>query len=284
MDFYAEKHTYNLIEFKTKKRALNFSQRDYCADLLSALSSHPSKTEAYGLSLMYQAKVNLLSAEVEGYEALLRWTHKDVGYINPETCLEIAESFGLSRALQMWVLHKACFDMYQHPFMQCAVNVDPNLLCMDMAREIMGILSDYKISPSRLQLEITEHNAPYSMGSLAAVVSWLRKQGVQIALDDFGTGHATIAYLAKVDLDYVKIDKSLVQGIADSSFMKQELMAIMDLISVSGARIICEGVESHEDALFLKRIGVEQVQGYFFHKPAKLEDLLNFRMSSQQTA
>jgi EAL domain-containing protein (putative c-di-GMP-specific phosphodiesterase class I) len=163
--------------------------------------------------------------------------------------------------------------MQTYPLLNAAINMCPTLLDHAMAQEILNIVKQADLSPDRLTLELTEYYPPSDMAELARVVAFLRKSGVRIALDDFGTGHATMAYLAHVDLDEVKIDKSLIQGIGESTIMRQELATILDLISVSGARVTCEGVETQEDALALKNMGVEQIQGYFFAKPSFLSHI-----------
>lgn len=249
------------------------SEQRYRDSLLHALMLHPALPHN-PLFLMYQKKIDLNTGNVAGYEALLRWVHKDAGYISPEICLQIAEAYDLSRELHMWVVHQACFDMRRSKSLQVAVNICPALLDKQMAEDIMEIIYEMGISPDRLHIELTEHNPPKNMFELAKNVAWLRQRGVKVALDDFGTGHATMSYLAKVDLDYVKIDKSYVQGIGFDPDKKAMFKNLLSLISVTGAKVIAEGVEDQDDLNTLTDLGVDQAQGYFFDKPQAIDMIL----------
>jgi len=236
------------------------------------------------LSLYFQPKVNLKTGEVIGYEALMRCLGGDLGYTTPERILEMAAFYGLTDDLNRWVVTQTCQALKEIPSIHVAMNICPQSLTKEFALFTLETLLKEGISPSRLQMEITEQNKASDLKTLAHTISWLRRQGITIALDDFGTGHATMEYLINLDLDLVKIDRSYVQGIENDKGKRTTLKAMINLIQTCDVPILCEGIENKEQQKVLKSLGIEWGQGYYLGMPTSLDELKETILAPTKTA
>lgn len=225
------------------------------------------------LSLSFQPKVSLLTHQLVGAEALIRWSHPIFGEVPPEHFISLAEENGMILQIGDWVLESACRQMRQwrethQPFGPLSVNLagaqlrQPNLVA-----RIEQLLDDNGLEPGCLQLEITENFIMSQTGEALAVLHKLKKLGVQLAIDDFGTGYSSLSYLKRLPLDILKIDQSFVRGLPEDTHDAAIVRAIIALGRSMQLTVIAEGVENSEQQKFLAAEGCEQMQGYIISLP-----------------
>lgn len=221
-----------------------------------------------GLMLHYQPQVRMSDRRIFGYEALLRFRKKEGGFLSPEEVLNVLTRQNLHAPFMQWLLHEGIKTARTLPsHITLSLNICATELNSVTVDSILRTLERMQCPARQLCIEITETKAPPSFKALAKQVLRLRSSGVNVSLDDFGTGHATLNYVAHVDLDCIKIDQSYIKGI-DGCFEKQDILAnMLDLIDVSDAQIIAEGIETFEEAECLQRMGLALGQGYFYGRP-----------------
>ncbi|PWK68357.1 bifunctional diguanylate cyclase/phosphodiesterase [Aminobacter sp. AP02] len=223
--------------------------------------------------LHYQPQLDLSSGRVVGYEALLRWRHPERGMISPAEFISVAEETGMIAPIGEWVLRKACIDARQLPD-DCfvAVNISP---VQFMTRDFLGIveriMKETGIEPKRLELELTESAMMQDRDRAALILKQLTAIGISVAVDDFGTGYSNLAYLIDFSFHKLKIDRSFVSRMETDSNSGAVVSTIVGLSRALGVRTIAEGVETEHQATLLKAAGCQEVQGYFFGRPAPLE-------------
>jgi diguanylate cyclase (GGDEF)-like protein/PAS domain S-box-containing protein len=234
--------------------------------------------ERQELSLFYQPKISLLTQQLVGAEALIRWHHPTFGEVPPEHFIALAEENGMILQIGDWVLEQACKQMCEWntvflPFGSLSVNLagaqlrQPNLLA-----RIEQLLSDNHLQPDCLQLEITENFIMSQAEEALAVLHKLKKLGVQLAIDDFGTGYSSLSYLKRLPLDILKIDQSFVRGLPDDQHDAAIVRAIIALGRSMQLTVIAEGVENPEQQQFLADEGCAQIQGYIVSLPLRPEE------------
>ncbi|TKK36273.1 bifunctional diguanylate cyclase/phosphodiesterase [Pseudomonas sp. CFBP13528] len=225
------------------------------------------------LSLYYQPKRSLITHELIGAEALIRWHHPTFGDVPPEHFIALAEENGTILQIGDWVLEQACRQLHAwqgafEDFGPLSVNLagaqlrHPNLLS-----RIEQLLRDYRLEPGCLQLEITENFIMSQAEEALAVLHQLKGLGVQLAIDDFGTGYSSLSYLKRLPLDFLKIDQSFVRGLPDDPHDAAIVRAIIALGHSMQFTIIAEGVENPAQQAFLAAEGCEQMQGYIVSLP-----------------
>jgi diguanylate cyclase (GGDEF)-like protein len=236
--------------------------------------------------LHYQPKVNIVSGEVTGAEALIRWNDPVSGLTLPGRFIPILEETGLIHDVGRWALRKAMED-YQRwrneglPAVRIAVNVSPlQLRNQNFVAEIQQAVSVAPDAAAGLQLEITEsvimQDINHSIGSLLAI----RALGVTIAIDDFGTGFSSLSYLAKIPVDTLKIDRSFVVEMASATGGLTLVSVIINLAHALKLNSVAEGVETEEQLRQLRLLGCDEMQGYLFGKPVPVETFEQKYMSS----
>ena len=231
------------------------------ADLRTAI-------ENGGLSLAYQPVVNNSGEKTIGVEALVRWNHPERGNITPGEFIPIAEDSGLISALGEWVLRRACLDGKAWPSISVAVNVSPlQFRRTDFVDMVKRILVETQFEPARLELEVTESTFLGNVATAEAAMRQLKNAGVQLALDDFGTGYSSLLYLRKFPFDRLKIDQSFTGSIEKAADAAAIVHAIVSLGRGLGMKVTAEGVETAEQAMFLRAAGVHAMQGFRFGKP-----------------
>ncbi len=230
------------------------------------------------LSLHWQPKVDIASWHIVGAEALMRWTHPDLGEVAPTEFIAIAEQAGLIDSLGRWALREA-FRAAAGPLagLTVSVNVSPLQLrdpsLVTLARDA---LQEYRASPAQLELEITESvfidDSEHALGQLHA----LRELGLRIGLDDFGTGYSSLAYLRRFPFDTLKIDRAFV----NEMLLRKDARAIVQMISqladTLGMRTVCEGVETEQQLTAVAQAGCHEVQGYLVSTPLPIGAFMRF--------
>ncbi|WP_159788147.1 EAL domain-containing protein [Sodalinema gerasimenkoae] len=233
--------------------------------------------------LHYQPQIDLASGKIVAVEALIRWQHPERGRVPPDRFIPIAEETGAIHAIGEWVLRTACQqhrDWVKMGFkpLKMAVNLSarqfqqPNLL-----GTIVEILEDTQMKASYLELEITETTAVKDVELSISVLHRLREMGVQIAMDDFGTGYSCLSFIKQFPLDTLKIDRSFVRDLTRDSSDAAIAKTIVALGQGLNLIVLAEGVETNEQAEFLKSIHCDLAQGYLFSRPVpgtEIPDLL----------
>lgn len=242
------------------------------------------------LSLHYQPQADVKTNVLTGIEALLRWSHPELGQVSPVKLIPLAEETDLIVPLSEWVLQTACKQnrLWQEAGLQLvpvAVNFSlrqfhqPNFVKM-----VMRTLEETRLEPQWLEIEITEaaiaHNPDYALQTLQA----LRQIGIRFALDDFGTGQTSLSYLQKFSFHTLKIDRSLIQILKDNPHDSAMVRAIVASGRSFNLRVVAEGVENLQQLEILQRLQCEEVQGYWFSRPLKPEEATQFLVRSRVEA
>ncbi|APG27536.1 hypothetical protein A7E78_06585 [Syntrophotalea acetylenivorans] len=232
--------------------------------------------------LVYQPQVNLCSGQIVGVEALVRWQSDNLGIIPPCEFIPIAEETGLIRPLGEWILRTACqqavtWQHTNHPPLRLAINLSvcqlgqPNLVEL-----IVKILRETGLPPQLLELEITESVFMKQKESATLILGQLQQLGIQIAIDDFGTGYSSLSYLKNVPIDRIKIAQEFVRDIPEDPDDVAIVQAIIAMTSRLGLKQIAEGVETIDQLDFLRQHGCHDMQGYYFAKPMRAKQLMDF--------
>jgi EAL domain-containing protein (putative c-di-GMP-specific phosphodiesterase class I) len=222
------------------------------------------------LELHYQPQVDVRTGRIIGAEALLRWHNPQRGYISPTSFIPIAEDTGLIVPLGEWVFDRACaqaaaWQRLGFPKIPIAVNVSGvQFQRQDIAEVVQRKLAAYNLDPSLLHIEITETAIVSARERAIALLAQLRAMGVRLALDDFGTGYSSLSYLKSFPIDTLKIDRSFVAEMLTDHTTASIIEAIISMTRILGLSVIAEGVEDHAQLAFLKQIGCDVVQGYYF--------------------
>jgi diguanylate cyclase (GGDEF)-like protein len=233
------------------------------------------------LDLYYQPKIHLETGELIGVEALLRWHHPERGSISPDHFIPLAEECGLISVLGEWVLRKACHQAkYWQDHFQRNINIAVNvssqqLFNTDFADIVLKEVFDAGISPSSLQLELTETLLMNDTTETIAILNKLKKAGVSLAMDDFGTGYSSLSYLNRLPVDMLKIDRSFVMDLEVNQENAAICSAIIAMAHALNLVVIAEGVETEVQKEFLYQQKCDQIQGYLISKPIPAETFEN---------
>ena len=221
------------------------------------------------LAVHYQPLAELESGEILGFEALLRWTHPQLGPISPVTFIRLAEESGLIIRLGDWVLREACREAASwNPPLKLAVNLSPvQFMQDDLVGAVEAILSETGLDPARLELEVTEGLLIKDADSALATLRRLKALGVRISMDDFGTGYSSLSYFRMFPFDKVKIDQSFVQDMIANPQSRAIIRSVIGLGRDLGVPVVAEGVETAEQLAALRDEGCDQVQGYLIARP-----------------
>jgi diguanylate cyclase (GGDEF)-like protein/PAS domain S-box-containing protein len=241
--------------------------------------------ESEELLVYYQPIVSLVNNSLEGFEALVRWNDQNEGMISPTEFIPIAEETGLIVPLGSWVLKQACkqlSDWHQHfsnSSLTISVNVSGEQFAQsELIQEIDEILEQTGINGSNLKLEITE-SVLIDNADLAQRILWeLRERKIKVSIDDFGTGYSSLSYLHRFPSNILKIDQSFVRRIGKADDNSAIIRTIINMSHELGLGLIAEGIETIEQLEFLKSLGCQSGQGYFFSKPvdaATMTELIN---------
>lgn len=232
--------------------------------------------------LYYQPQVDLLSGRVVGLEALVRWEHPVRGIISPGEFIPLAEESGLIVRLGDWVLHEACRQIKLWSTVglaprQTAVNVSAVQLSRgNLVESVRHALELSGIVPEQLELEITESfvmaNRDQSFKSLAEI----KALGVRLSIDDFGTGYSSLAYLQQLEVHKLKVDMSFVRDMLTNSSNASIVKAVIALGHSLGLEIIAEGVEEEEQAVHLRALQCDVIQGYLISRPLPTDEMTRF--------
>ncbi|KIL51547.1 histidine kinase [Jeotgalibacillus alimentarius] len=248
------------------------------SNLLNALHQAVEKDE---LEVYYQPKVNYQTKEITGVEALLRWTHPELGKVPPDKFIPLAEETGVILKLGNWVLREAINQLKvwhaQGKLITMAVNFSIRQIQHPrVVQTVQTVLHEAGIDPKYLEIELTEHTLIQSHD--AAKIHELKDIGLTIALDDFGTGYSSLKYIKDFPIDCIKIDRSFVDGMTQIPHIAALNSTIIHLAKQLDYGVIAEGVETQEQIDMLMKEGCYCMQGYFFSRPvpaAELQELFD---------
>jgi diguanylate cyclase (GGDEF)-like protein len=234
-------------------------------------------------ALHYQPKVDMATRQITGVEALLRWTHPDLGMLPPMQFISLAEETGLIVPIGRWVLKQACAQnaAWQRRGLRpisMAVNLSPRQFADEhLLRDIDEALATSGMSPALLQLEVTESMVMQNVSRAIKVLKAIQHRGIRLAIDDFGTGYSSMSLMKQFPIDTIKIDRSFVRDLAEDSEDQAITEAIIRMGKALGMMVIAEGVETTEQETFLRDHACDEMQGFLFSKPLPpqlLADLL----------
>ena len=232
------------------------------------------------LTVYYQPIYSLVTEKIEGFEALARWNHKELGLMAPQNFISLAEEIGLIDTLGEQILRKACSQMQflnRHLTGETPLSVSINLSSKQFAqpglvKTIKQTLRDTNFPPQLLKLEITESIFFEHKQKAVEMLHQLRDLGIEINIDDFGTGYSNLSYLMQLPITTLKIDRSFISPIKENGENIEIVEIIVMLAQNMGMKVIAEGVENENQLKQLKKLKCEGAQGYFFSKPMCFED------------
>jgi len=231
------------------------------------------------LVLHYQPQIDLHSGELVGVEALLRWQHHELGTLSPDRFIPLAEQTGIIGEIGFWVLQEACRQIVQWDREDCHIpRVAVNLAVQQiesglLVRQVKTAMQQAGMQGERLELEVTESTIMREPDKATEAMNAFRDLGIKLAIDDFGTGYSSLAYLKRLPLDRLKIDRSFVMDIGEAAGSEAICRTIINLANSLDLDTVAEGVEEQYHADFLQREGCEIAQGYLYSKPLAPNDL-----------
>jgi EAL domain-containing protein (putative c-di-GMP-specific phosphodiesterase class I) len=228
----------------------------------------------------YQPFKDIISGEIIGAEALLRWESPILGRIPPQQFIGVAEQSGLIHELGYFVLRTAIEQVaywnsnFNKDF-YIAVNLSPIQFKDErLPKKIEELLKFYKVSPKSLEIELTESVFFDDQEKILESLNEMNELGIDISLDDFGTGFSSLSYLAKFPFSTVKIDSSFIKNVEHSDKSRKLVSAIISMANSLGLLVVAEGIENLQQANFVKEQKADTWQGYYFGKPVKSVDFV----------
>jgi diguanylate cyclase (GGDEF)-like protein/PAS domain S-box-containing protein len=238
------------------------------------------------LHLLYQPVVSLASGEIEGFEALSRWSHRSRGELAPQHFIQLAEDTGLIVQIGRWVINNACDELVRwhalarngaqglHSDLRMGINISGSQLEHEsFVPDVADALARSGAPASRVVLELTEGTLMRRTAETLKRLHALKELGVQLAIDDFGTGYSSLSYLQRFPIDVLKVDKAFVEGIARSGGDGALARTILALGEMMKVRTLAEGIETQEQCDALIALGCRFGQGYLFSRPMDGRDV-----------
>ncbi|KAA0546666.1 EAL domain-containing protein [Bacillus sp. BGMRC 2118] len=231
-------------------------------------------------TLYYQPQIDVLTHEVVGVEALIRWYHPIKGFISPLEFIPIAEETGLIQEIGEWVLRAACEQYSRWKEEGYHIPISVNLSAkqfkqVNLSGMIQSIIEETNMDPSSLTIEITESTSMEDVQFTISLLEELQKKGIEISIDDFGTGYSSLSYLQKLPVNCLKIDRSFIQGIESRTSGIALVKTIIDLAENLNFSVIAEGVETIEQRDILSNLGCHKVQGFVYSKPVMAGEIIS---------
>ncbi|WP_338091406.1 EAL domain-containing protein [Photobacterium sanguinicancri] len=226
--------------------------------------------------LYYQPQVDVKDGQIVGMEALLRYRTRN-GDILPPTFIQSFSQLQMMPELDYWVIEQAIqatSPYRRRPGFLLSINVSSDtILTKGFVKYLDKLIIGSSLKHEQIEIEITEELLVSDEVMTAGVINQLRTLGVSVALDDFGTGFSSLAYLSRYDFDKIKVDRSLVQKL-DTARGKELLRIVVELGKVTNAKLVVEGVETHEELQYISSLGVRYVQGFYYYKAMPLDNIV----------
>ncbi len=254
-------------------------------DYLSLLSQLRRAVEHDELRLFYQPKIDITTSRVVAVEALLRWQHPERGLVAPIEFIPFAEQTGYIQQLTHWVIRKALLDMGAWAAREISLRLSLNVSTRDLIDNalpdmVAQSLTQHRVAAERLCLEITESALMEDPQRAHETLKRLHGLGVRISIDDYGTGYSSLAYIKKLAVDELKIDRSFIHGVAHDEQNLAIVRSTVELGHNLGLSVVAEGVETEQELKLLLQFGCDEAQGYFFAKPMQREQLQDWLIES----
>jgi diguanylate cyclase (GGDEF)-like protein len=237
--------------------------------------------------LHYQPQVDIATEQIIGAEALVRWKHPQKGLILPGQFISIAEETGLIQPLGEWIFQTACkqlktwLDQGLDDF-KVSINLSAHRLEQsDFLVKVEHILMANDINPQQIELELTESGMLSDSEKAFSLLNHLKLRGFALAMDDFGTGYSSLSYLKRFPFDQVKIDRSFIQGINknnDDTILVKTILSMADHLNLT---VVAEGVETFEQFDYLRELGCDRAQGFYFSRPVPPDEFAERLFASQ---
>jgi c-di-GMP phosphodiesterase Gmr len=274
---------------RTNKLELFSEDKLHSATKRFAIETDLRRAIASGaLDLHYQPLIDLETGELSGFEALARWNHPDLGFISPVDFIPVAEESGLIVPLGRWALDRAAqtiADWDKKAGHELPVRISVNLSAVQIQRDdvavaVQNAIRGAGISGNRLTLELTESAFVDDPDGARAVLDSLKALDANLAMDDFGTGYSNLAYLQKLPIDVLKIDRSFVTDMDANRDSQAIVSTILSLATALGMKTTAEGIETAAISSALKKLGCTNGQGYFFARPLTVDAAYSFLSES----
>ncbi len=229
------------------------------------------------LRLDFQPKASLHSGKISGMEVLLRWKNKVLGNVSPADFIPVAERLGLINELGKWVIRSTCLQYKKWhedglAIPPIAINLSGSQLKdSGFSAFVRKTLTETGVPAEYIEFEITETTIINEMEISLKTLHELKNLGLTISLDDFGTGYSSLSYLRQLPIDKIKIDRSFINDVTHDPSSAEIVRATIGIARALGLKVIAEGVENQEQMFFLKRLGCDEIQGYFFARPDSAE-------------
>jgi len=272
----AKKNGRNNFQIFTQQLSNEINER---LKIEQALRNALKNSELY---LTYQPKYSLRNCQIIGFEALIRWENKKLGFVGPDKFIPIAEEIGLIDEIGLFVFEKACrdfksFKKINPDLKSIAINISTiQFREQEFISKLNKLCQTIEIKPSDIELEITESCLMDNIEKNIQMLDKLQEHGYKIAIDDFGTGYSSFGYLKKLPINTIKIDKSFVDDITVKKADKDIVKAIIGLSKNLGFDTVAEGIETKEQEKLLHKLGCDTGQGYLFSRPLKYKDIKEF--------
>ncbi|MGE5305638.1 MAG: putative bifunctional diguanylate cyclase/phosphodiesterase [Alphaproteobacteria bacterium] len=273
-------HALNLAR-QTRKTYCVYSQQASPGRPPLRMSALRHAIVANQLFLLFQPKIQLKKGNISGLEVLSRWQHPEFGVISPNDFIPVAERTGLIIPLTLWVLHQSLLQCRAWKDIGIDVNIAVNLSMWNLEvqqfpNQIQGLLKNTGVSPERLELEITESAIMVDPQQAMHTLHCIKNLGVRFTIDDFGTGYSSLAYLKKLPVSGIKIDKSFVQNMEIDRDNAVIVRSIVDLGHNLDLNVVAEGVETSDSNEMLKTYHCDEAQGFYYSRPIPAYAITDF--------
>lgn len=259
----------------------NKELRERFVQLARIESELPFAIERDELAIHYQPLVSLADGSLIGFEALLRWYHRERGFISPGEFIPVAEDTGLIVPITTWLLKQTCGQLaewqkisYQTRNLMMSVNISgKHMNFQSLLIDVEDALTNARVSPASLKLEVTESAAMDDVDQTVRMLNNLKSLGVQLSIDDFGTGYSSLSQLHSLPFDTLKIDRSFVYTVGPNGENAEILQTIISLAKNLQMGVIAEGIETEDQLQLLRNLGCDYGQGYLLSKPLPKEQI-----------
>lgn len=260
-------------------------QDHFTANRLTLMGELREAISNDALELHYQPKIDLACGRVTCFEALVRWNHGERGFIPPDQFIPLAEETGMTTQLTRWVLRQAVEQCARFAGAGYDLGMSINLSTHDLMykglpEEVTEVLAEHSLPPDSIMLEVTESAMMRDPEQALRTISRMSRTGLRFSIDDFGTGYSSLAYLKKLPVSEVKIDKSFVRDMDVDSDDATIVQSTIDLAHNLGLQVVAEGVESRTILELLERLGCDRAQGYYLARPMSAADAYDWLTES----
>lgn len=257
----------------------------YSPKRLTLMTELRSAIEYDGLELYFQPQIDLKRKRVAGFEALLRWNHHDFGFVPPDEFIPMAEKTGLMKPLTRWVMQQALQFSSRLKELNCDALISINISALNLreigfCEQVIQELNEAKVEPNRLVLEVTETAAMVDPVGATNILNRLNAANVRLSIDDFGTGHSSLAYIRKLPVHEIKIDRSFVMSMHENKGDATIVRTIINMCHDLGYDVVAEGVENQEIVEQLQGMKCDIIQGFHISRPMNAKNTLEWLQDS----